>query len=177
MALEEDEYGRRGMDDSYISKQELTWLGSGLDIEAESETWRKLGCPDSIDRARRMGFTLRCWWNEVTGRTGSEIQNFALMFMSNSIKHLCFIYAIVCCSLILSPVFETILETWKRLKSYQKPWEKHFFVVRLRQWFSVKLHIRITWGVLKTCRHQVWPGMWPGGSLFFVLFLFSNALM
>lgn len=49
MALEEDEYGRRGMDDSNISKQELTGLGSGLDIEAESETWRKLGCPDSIN--------------------------------------------------------------------------------------------------------------------------------
>lgn len=112
MALEEDEYGRRGMDDSYISKQELTRLGIGLDIEAESETWRKLGYPDSINTVRRMGFTLRCWWNEVTGKIGSEIQNFALlMFMSNSIKHLCFVYAIVCCSLILSPVFETILET------------------------------------------------------------------
>lgn len=74
-----------------------------------------------------MGFTLRCWWNEVTGRTGSEIQNFALLlFMSNSMKHLCFMCAIVCCSLILSPVFETILETSKKAEKFSKGLRKAF---------------------------------------------------
>lgn len=72
------------MDDSYISKQELTWLGSVLDTEADCEIWREFGFLGSVNRARRIGFTLRCWWNEVTGKIGPEIQNFALlMFMSN----------------------------------------------------------------------------------------------
>lgn len=72
-------------------------------------------------------------------------------------------YAIICSILILSPVFESIFATWKRLNSFQKPWEKHFFMERLRQRFSAQAAHYNNLGSLKTCRHQVWPRMWPRG--------------
>lgn len=67
-------------------------------------------------------------------KLGTSTEFYAIDASEQLIKHLCFICGIT--QYTLSPVFETILETWESLKIFKRLGWENFFLERLRQWFS-----------------------------------------